>query len=73
MEALLVLGGLIALAGLAPWLGKDSRERSISDEERLAKLGFNWGAAAPRSGRETSWGGHRVLRIERTGTVVDLR
>jgi hypothetical protein len=43
MELLIVLGGFIALALLAPWLGHDTRERLISQEERFASNGFAWG------------------------------
>ncbi len=51
MELLVVLGGLIALAGLAPRLGQDTRERLISEEERFANLGLVWGPAEQGSGR----------------------
>jgi hypothetical protein len=45
MELLIVLGGFTALAVLAPWLGHDTRERLISQEERFANNGFAWGPA----------------------------
>jgi len=70
MELLLVPGGLITLVGLGPWLGRDSRERSISDEKRFAKPGFAWGAAGPESEREKSSVVHRVLQPERMRIVA---
>jgi hypothetical protein len=42
MEALLIIGLLIALAILAPRFGHDSREHSASAEEAFAHRGFAW-------------------------------
>jgi hypothetical protein len=40
MELVVLLSALIALAVLAPRIGKDTRDRLISPEEKVARLGF---------------------------------
>jgi hypothetical protein len=71
MELLIVVGGFIALAVLAPRLGRDTRERLISQEERFASNGFAWGPAElpPDRRRSTLRGWRRGHRLSAaTGT-----
>jgi hypothetical protein len=46
MEALLILGLLLALALLSPRLGRDSGEYPASAEEALARRGVAWERSA---------------------------
>jgi hypothetical protein len=46
MDLLVIFSFLIAVAGLAPAFGYDSRDKIQSKEEQLACLGMRWGASA---------------------------
>jgi hypothetical protein len=60
MELLVVACVLVALPVLALRAGHDSRERLVSDEERLAGRGF-------------AWGSEEVSQSGRAGTAAALR
>jgi hypothetical protein len=47
MEALLIVGLLLALAVLAHRFGHDSREHTASAEEAFARKGFTWRGNQP--------------------------
>ena len=49
MEALLIIGLLLALAILAARFGHDSREHIASQEELLAQRGLTWAGSSRRS------------------------
>jgi hypothetical protein len=49
MEALLIVGLLLALAILAARFGHDSREHIASQEELLAQRGLAWAGSSRRS------------------------
>lgn len=46
MELLIGIGALCLLGILANRYGRDSRDGTHSDEERLRALGFTWGSEA---------------------------
>jgi hypothetical protein len=48
MELVVTLALVGGTAVLAPRIGHDSREGIQSNEEKLARLGYAWGAALPR-------------------------